>query len=214
MRWSANSAKNFSTCFPAFSLSQHSSRWKIWQSDSCRNTWQWRQLFVKAILTEPPLGKKKKKNQKHKVLFNTSHSHPALSSVPVKTQISHKNNQRVGWRGQDYFSSSLCNHSEALSQSETLSEYSASQQPSQKQQRLKLPSSLLALHLSSLSGKPSWGISAQRALAHSVSDASWPIRKISWSIAARGTSCPADCRFYSMHYKVRNILTELLVPVN
>lgn len=118
-----------------------------------------------------------KKQKTKTVLLNTSHCQPALSLVPVKTQISHKTRQRVRWWGQDNFSSSLCNHSEALSQSENLSEYSASQQPSQRQQRLKLPSSLLALHLSSLSEKPSWGISAQRALTPSVSDASWPIRK-------------------------------------
>ena len=153
--------------------------------ESSGNTWQWWRLWAKAFFIEPPQVKKQT-NKKTSVFLNT-HCHPALSSVPVKTQIAHKNKQRVRWWGQGYFSSSLCNHSEALSHSENLSEYSASQQASQKQQGLKLPSSLLALHLSSLSRttKPSWGISVQRAQTHSVSDASWPIRKISCSIAAR-----------------------------
>lgn len=83
----------------------------------------------------------------------------------IKPTTHTERNGRVSWWGQDYFNSSLCNHFEALSQSgENLPEYSASQQPSQKQQGLKLPGSPLALHPSVLWGNGSRGISAQRGL--------------------------------------------------
>lgn len=98
--------------------------------------------------TEKKKTKKTKTQTQKNSIEHFSLSPCTLFSSWYNSNLTHKNNQRVRWWGQDYFNSSLCNHSEALSQSENLSEYSASQQPSQKQQRLKLPSSLLALHLS------------------------------------------------------------------
>lgn len=129
-----------------------------------------------------------------------------LSSLCLLLKLkSHtKRKWRVNWWGQDYFSSSLCDHFEALSQSgETLTEYSASQQPSQKQQRLKLPGSSLAASPSKLFVRESVmrNISTKRDLTCFVY----------WCqlINPYATACGAGCWIYSVLHKVKNIRIKL-----